>query len=256
MRYLQYKLHGFERLTLTDNDNYYPMNNDLFKSIHISNDVKQLTVELNDGITYNEYKSQIDTYLNQICFNMITDPNISLNSPFRCIEIVKDKDDADNEGETKVFEYITLKDELILIQNSIGAEGFYKSVIDGKTAIDKNFVLYERMFKTLFNPIKVVQFLSLYQLLFELLSKGKKYPAQHYVTEYIKKNKDKYPQIGFKSSRKNAKKEDSLTYLRNEIGHCEDTNDFNLYSQLGSQISDAVIKQILIVLNDVILELP
>lgn len=27
------------------------------------------------------------------------------------------------------------------------------------------------------------------------------------------------------------------TYLRNEIGHCEDTNDFELYSQFGTQIT-------------------
>jgi hypothetical protein len=116
--------------------------------------------------------------------------------------------------------------------------------------------LYERIFKTLFNPVKVVQFLSLYQLLYELLSKGKSYPAQRYVTEYIENNRDRYPTIEFKSSRKNDKNEDSLTYLRNELTHCEDTNDFNLYSQLGNQISDSVIKQIIIVLNDVIMELP
>ncbi|MGD9567810.1 MAG: hypothetical protein AB7V48_05730 [Sedimentibacter sp.] len=254
MRYLQYRLHGFENITLTDND-YYPVNNHLFKSILLSDDVKQMTVGLKDGITYEEYKNEIDAYLNQICFNMIINSNVSLNAPYRTIEIIQDKEENNTQNEVRVFDYITFKDEII-IQRHIGAQSFYENIINQPTSMDKHFVLYERIFKTLFNPVKVVQFLSLYQLLYELLSKGKSHPAQRYVTEYIENNKDRYPAIEFKPSRKNNKKEDSMTYLRNEITHCEDTNDFNLYSQLGDQISDAVIKQIIIVLNDVIMELP
>lgn len=255
MRYLQYQLHGFENLTLKDNIDSFPINSKLIKSIHLSDDIKIMTVELQDGITYKEYSKEIDCYLNQICFNMIISSNISLNSPYRTIEIINDKDENSSKREIEIFESISIRDEVTIYVNT-GAKSFYENIVNKPTAIDKHFVLYERMFKTLFNPVKVVQFLSLYQLLFELLSKGEKYPAQWHVTNYIKKNKSKYPNIGFKPSRKNGKDEDSLTYLRNEIGHCEDTNDFNLYSQLGDQISDSVIKQILIVLNDVILELP
>ncbi len=254
MRYLQYALHGFENITLTNND-YYPVNNHLFNSILLSDDVKQMTVELKDGITHEEYKIEIDAYLNQICFNMIINSNVSLNAPYRTIEIIQDKEENNTQNEVRVFDFINFKDEII-IQRHIGAQSFYENIINEPTSMDKHFVLYERIFKTLFNQVKVVQFLSLYQLLYELLSKGKSYPAQRYVTEYIENNRDRYPTIEIKSSRKNDKNEDSLTYLRNEITHCEDTNDFNLYSQLGNQISDAVIKQIIIVLNDVIMELP
>lgn len=83
MRYLQYGLHGFEEINLTNNSDYYPLNNHLFKSIHLSNDVKQMTVELKDGITYEEYDTEIEAYLNQICFNMIINSNVSLNAPYR-----------------------------------------------------------------------------------------------------------------------------------------------------------------------------
>ncbi len=255
MRYLQYQLHGFENLTLKDNIDNFPINNKWIKSIHLSDDIKIMIVELQDDITYKEYRKEIDCYLNQICFNMIISSNISLNSPYRTIEIIDDKDENSPQREIEIFESISIRDEVTIYVNT-GAKGFYENIVNKPTAIDKHFVLYERMFKTLFNPIKVVQFLSLYQLLLELSSKGKPHPAQRYVVEYIKKNKNRYPNIEFKPSRKDGKDEDSLTYLRNEIGHCEDTNDFNLYSQLGNQISDYVIKQILIVLNDVILELP
>ena len=226
----------------------------MFKCIHISDDVKKLTVELKDEIAYKDNHSEIESYLNQICFNMIIDSNVNLNYPYRKIECINDSNENEQK-EIKVFETITLKDE-ISIQRYIGAQDFYQSIINKQTAMDKHSVLYERIFKTLFNPIKVVQFLSLYQFLYELLSKGKPYPAQKYITEYIYEHKDKYPHINFKPSRKSSKDEDSLTYLRNEIGHCEDTNDFELYSQLGTQIRDSVIKQTITVLNDVIMELP
>ncbi len=41
----------------------------------------------------------------------------------------------------------------------------------------------------------------------------------------------------------------------NEIAHIVDTNDYNLYSKLGNDISNNTIKEIIIILNDVILEL-
>jgi len=255
MRYLQYALHGFEKLSLTDNNNYYPVNNHLFKSIHLSDDVNKLTVELNDGITYDGYSDEIEVYLNQICFNMIIDSNVSLNSPHRILECINDKEENENPKKIKNFDYGHAKDE-ISIQRNIGANNFYKNITNKQTSINKHFVIYERIFNTLFNPIKVVQFMSLYQLLYELVNKGKEKPAQWVVTNYIKKHKSRYPFISFKPSRKDGIAQDSLSYLRNEIGHCEDTNNFELYSQLGSQITDYDIKHIITVLNDVIMELP
>ncbi len=62
-------------------------------------------------------------------------------------------------------------------------------------------------------------------------------------------------EVTFKPSRKSSFEEDSFTYLRNEIAHSEDTNDYNLYSKLGNDISNNTIKELIIILNDVILEL-
>lgn len=254
MKYLQYGLHGFESITLTDNSEHYLIDTHLFKSIYLSDDLKQMTVELKDGITYEEYNTEIEAYLNQICFNMIINSNIDLNSPHRTMEIIQDKENSNAPKEVKIFDYAIAREELI-IQKRIGANSFYESIVNKPTAMHKHFLLYERIFKTLLNPIRVVQFLSLYQFLYELLSKGKPHPAQANVVEYIQNHKDRYPHISFKPSRKNGKVEDSLTYLRNEISHAEDTNDYNLYSHLGTEITDFQIKQIITVLNDVIMEL-
>lgn len=93
-------------------------------------------------------------------------------------------------------------------------------------------------------------------MLYELIARKNRKSSQKNITKYIKNNKDRYPTIGFRKSRKADYDEDYLTYLRNEIGHCEDTNDFELYATLGNQISDEVIKLIIKVLNDLILDLP
>lgn len=256
MRYLQYKLHGFETVTLKSNESYYQLdNNPLFKSIHISDDIKKLVVELKNGVTYEGYKNEIGAYVNQLCFNMIIQANIVLDSPHRTLEIIKDKDEGAAQGELIIRDYATFRDKVI-IKVLTSADNFYKDVINKETAMDKHFVLYERIFKTLSNPNKVVQFLSLYQFLYDLLGKEKPQAAQKYVTQYIKDRGSKYPHIGFKPSRKHGKDEDDLTYLRNEISHAEDTNDLELYSKLGIEITDSKIKQIIIILNDVLLELP
>jgi hypothetical protein len=135
MRYLQYALHGFESITLTNN-NYHPVNNHLFNSILLSDDVKQMTVELKDGITYEEYKIEIDAYLNQICFNMIINSNVSLNAPYRTIEIIQDKEENNTQNEVRVFDYINFKDEII-IQRHMDAQSFYENIINEPTSMDK-----------------------------------------------------------------------------------------------------------------------
>lgn len=60
-----------------------------------------------------------------------------------------------------------------------------------------------------------------------------------------------------KKSKKNGeiKMEDTFTYIRNEIGHSEETNDLNAYRTAGSQIDTQLIKNLLIVLNDMLLQL-
>jgi hypothetical protein len=116
-------------------------------------------------------------------------------------------------------------------------------------------VKYERIFKTLHNPNTIVQFMSLYQFLMELLQESRPHVSQKSVINYLKNNESKYDFLYFKPTRKEGENfdEDCFTYIRNEIGHSEETNDLNLYKQLGSQITQQLIKNLIIVINDVIM---
>lgn len=248
-RYIRYKLVGFNNIKINGNCEFN-LDTNLFKSILISDDVKHLTVELQDAITLAEYENEILVYLNHICLNLIMQTEATLNAPVRILELVKDGTIMN------IHDHIKLQDSMEIIRSTSAPE-FYKKVVNSPTAMSRHFLLYERIFKTLHNPNKVVQFLSLYEFLMELLSKGKKRIEQKNVTEYIKNNSSRYPFVSFKPTRRKGQTftEDNFTHLRNEIGHCEDTNDLNMYKGLGCQITDNTLRHLIKVLNDVISEL-
>lgn len=248
--YLQYRLYGFNNLVLKDNFKY-SINNELIKNIRISDNVETMTVELQDNIHYEENKQAIETFLNHICFNLIIKTEADINRPVRVLEVIKE-----NNCSMKLNDKMHMTDTVKLIRN-YPASVIYDRIINSKTSFDKNFVKYERIFKTLHNPNPIAQFMSLYQFLMELLSQGKSKVEQKNVVDYLKNNMNKYAFISFKPTRRNncSFDEDIFTYIRNEIGHSEETNDLEMYKELGSNISQTMIKNLVLIINDVILEL-
>ncbi|PSM56390.1 hypothetical protein C4L39_17960 [Clostridium diolis] len=247
--YLQYRLYGFNNLILTDNFKY-SIDNELIKNIRISDNVKTMTVELKDNIRYEENSQTIETFLNHICFNLIIKTEADIYQPVRVLEVIKESGSI-----MKLKDKIQMKESVTFIRN-YPARVIYDRVMNSRTAIDKNFVKYDRIFKTLHNPNPIAQFMSLYQFLMELLSKGKSKVEQRNVVDYIKDNKNRYEFVYFKPTRRINRnfEEDCFTYIRNEIGHSEETNDLELYKELGSNISQNLIKNLILIINDAILE--
>lgn len=244
--YVQYKLHGFNNLILKENIQY-EIDHPLIRSIHISDDITSMIVHLNDNIHYKEHHIDIERYLNHICFNLIIQTEAELSQPVRILECIHD------DNTISCYEHVRILDNVKIVRN-YDAEGIYHKIIDSQTSFDKHYIKYERIFHILHNPNKIMQFMSLYQFLLDLLSEGKEHPQQRYITEYFTNNKEKYPLVSFKPTRRPNRDfdEDMFTYIRNEIGHCEETNDFALYEKIGTQITGPLIKDLVSVLNDVI----
>lgn len=78
---LQYKLSGFENLRLTKN-HPQEINSVLIKTILINDDLTALTVVLNDGVHYSSNKTDIELYLDHICFNFIARSDADLFFPY------------------------------------------------------------------------------------------------------------------------------------------------------------------------------
>ena len=247
--YIQYALRGFKNLILKDNKSY-DINHSLIQSIYISDDITSMIVTLKENIHYFEHNKEIERFLNHVCFNLIANTETEVFQPVRILESVHD------ENQISCYDHVELRDSLRIIRN-YNADYIYKSVIDTPTSIDRHYLKYERIFRILHNPNLIMQYMSLYQFLLDLLSEGHTYPAQSYVTEYFKNNIDKYPYVSFKQTRRKNKEfnEDIFTYIRNEIGHSEETDDLELYENMGKQINNQLIKNLVHVLNDVINQL-
>lgn len=246
--YLICNLYGFDNLNLSDNQKYI-MDNELIKSMSIDDNLQSIYVELRDNITYTGHEKEIENYLYHICFNLIIKTEVCYTMPVYCINLIHE-----NNKPMTIKEDIEVHDSFKIIHNS-PAKPIYDKIINSPTNIKENFIKYERIFKTLHNPNNIAQFMSLYQFLMELLQGIRPYASQKSVIKYLENNKDKYTFLYFKQTRKKGEEfeEDCFTYIRNEIGHSEETNDLNLYKQLGSQITQQLIKNLIIVINDVIM---
>lgn len=247
--YLQYNLTGLSSLTLKDLKDY-SVEHDCISGISLSNDLKTLTVYLNKGIIYDENKDAIEQYVNYLFLNLLIKTEVCFNHPTIHLQVIKD-------GSGKSF---TLSDSLTMsgslnIVRSIKADSIYNKIMPLKDEYNYNFFKYTRIISTLNNSNLIVQFMSLYQYLMELLSEQKNRIEQINVVNYFKNNKDKYPFIEFKKTRRPGKsfEEDSFTYMRNEIGHIENSDDIDLYKRMGKNIDQQTIKNLVCVLNDVIM---
>jgi len=250
-RYLIYKLNGLESYKIQNNLNFN-VENDLIKKIFIDDNLKEIKVELQDNIYYEEKEDEIKKYINHVFFNLITQTSSVLKEP--SIEIIKIKD-----GKISPLISITKSSSKFSISVQIEGEKLYNNITTSKTAINKHALYYERIFSILGNPNKVVQYISLYDFLMELLTPYRKNNAQRYIVSYFKEKYRNYSFIEFQLSRDPRKagknfKEDSFTFIRNEIAHVEDTNNLNLYKELGKKINDKIIRDLIKVINDVILE--
>lgn len=244
--YLQFSLHGFNSLKLKDNNEKIHVDNEYISRIYINDNLTEMYVELQKNITYEKYRKEICTFLDSVCFNMISQVEVDADEPYRRLELVCD------DTNFNVYDSISFRESLT-ITRSVRASNFYETIISKENAMCEQHVLYQKIFEMLQNPNSIMCFLGLYDLLLVLVSKENDI-QQKYVHIYLGKHKERYePYLTFVKN-KDGKSEDMLTHLRNEIAHCEQTNDFEKYRTIGSQIYPSMIRFLLCVLNDVICE--
>lgn len=243
--YVQYKLHGFKGLELDENEEYCCTDNAYISRIYISSDLKMLKVELKDDVIYMDHRLEIETFLDSVCFNMISLTDIETEMPYRQLEIIKDGSNI------HLSDRFVPRDSIQIIRR-VPAENFYDTILNGKNLLSEKHVLYQKIFQILHNPNRVMQFLILYDWLLVLLS-GDKRKEQKYIHIYLGKNRKKYPEVTFVDS-KDGKSVDMFTDLRNQISHYEQVNDYNGYKEIGNKIPPSVIRVLVKVINDVICE--
>lgn len=243
--YVQYKLYGFNGVQLDENEEYFFADNEYISRLYISSDLKTLKIVLKDDIAYMEHQYEIETFLDSVCFNMISLTEIETDIPYRQLEIIKDGTNI------SLSDRLEMRDSMQLIRR-VPSKNFYDTILSGKNMLPENHVLYQKIFQILHNPNKVMQFLILYDWLLVLLS-GDKRKEQKYIHIYLGKNEEKYPEVVFVKS-SDGKSVHMFTDLRNQIAHYEQVNDYNGYRDIGDKIPPIMIRLLVKVINDVICE--
>ena len=250
--YVRYSMQGLNNLRISHNTKM-PITHPLIKSVSIQDDLKCFALELNKGIQYIEHKSAIDLYASQLFFSLVVQTDADIDQPRKLISAVADGTRND------LFESALITDHVEVSLKVEPVDFVYSMINTAPPAFDKREVLYERILGMLQNPNLVVQFISLYELLMELLTPNfpAQRPGQKKVCNYFSQNTKKYPDVTFCPSRDKSRKfkEDSFTFLRNKLAHCEDTNNMDLYRQSGNEITCQTIKQLTRAINDVIIEM-
>lgn len=248
--YVIFKLCGFNPFKnyRIINSYTYDLKHKYIKSIFINDELTEMRINLHKDIDYCKHRLEIRTYLYCICFNLILKIESEAYLPYYIEEIIC------RNGKMVLKDSLPLTDTMKIIKEET-AEDFYKKILNSPTGIKENFIQYEIIFKILNNPNRIVQFMSLYDLLLRLRQGKDKYPSQKKVTDYLKKNKDRFNFISFHNTRKKNKnyREDNFTHLRNQIAHCEEFNDIDNYKKLGEEIDAKLIRNLLEVINDTII---
>lgn len=252
--YVEYSLSGFSGLSLENNEPFETKNSPYIESIKLSDNLDTITVNLKKDVDFNqdrEKREKIELFLKEMLFNLIIKDEVDIDCPKWRLENVC--------GNNKIalFEGIHCEEEM-MVDRQQNSKPIYDFIVNSPTAIENNQLLYKRIFNILQNPNLIVQFMSLYEILYEkiqdIIDEGY---GQEKVVLYLEHNEAKYPFVKFMPSRKKSKKgkkEDCFTYLRNQIAHCEKKDDVEEYKKIGLEITTRKIKGLLIVLNDVIME--
>lgn len=256
--YVKYSMYGFNHknnaecdgkqyeYTLSDNKPYIYSNHDFLDKVVIDKNITSITFYLKPGFSCKEYIKEIHIELEQICFNLITHSELPIDRPVCRLELAADE--LGNEIQLEINERFAFQDELIPFKN-MSTQRLYNAAFNHVTNFNKHESIYKKIFFILHSPHKVIQFLGLYDLMATLIHEP---ISQEKVHNYFGENRSKYPFIEFKQSRKNPKnKEDSLTYLRNEIAHSEQL-DIEEYLKVSEKISHIHIQYLLKVINDII----
>lgn len=249
-------MHGFNRkhkaksngnnfeYTLLNNFIYNYNNHSFLESVYINEHITEITFYLQPGKSCENYKNEITSELERICFNLIAHSELPILQPYCLFEIAVNEDGS----EIQLKDYMNIRDECFIFK-TISANSIYEKGLENQTNFEKYGAKYKEMFWILHSPHKVIQFMGLYDIMAELISSP---ISQRKVHDYFGMNKSKYPFIKFEPSRKDPNKmEDSLTHLRNVIAHSKQIG-VSEFLNVSNNISDTHIKYLLIVINDLL----
>lgn len=263
--YVQYHMYGFNKqlpksnhewaMTLTDVKPYLYENHPFLHSVSINEHITSITFELKEGFSCLDHIKEIGHELERITFNIISRyPNLPINKPVCYIEAAIHNGEDLTEG--RLYEQLFMREDVFCMKQE-PIDRLYEMALNNDVAVKEKTEKYKELFCILQCSDRVIQFLGLYDVMSDLISKL--YKTQHKGTQdkvhdFFGKNRSRYPNVKFYESNKdNKKKEDSYTYLRNEIAHSMQVG-VGKFLEVSQGITFECIQDILVVINDLLCE--
>lgn len=250
--YIKYNILGISNLELKE-DSEYEIENDVIKSILITNDLKNITLYLKSNKSGNLVEQKCDDFIGEYLLKLCLHSGTEVDNPRYGIE-------SSHIIEEGISDIHTINSNIV-IQTSCeiievpNAETFYEEVINSdKLKLNEDTKLkYKKLISILRNRNKVTRYLLLYELLQNLVPQNDKHRSQKDVADFIKKHEDKFCKldIEFCKTRRLGYyyKEDMFTYCRNEIAHAEFGNEYEKYEKLSNNLTNRFINCIIEVIN-------
>lgn len=233
---------------IKDNKPFIFGNHKIFHSIYITDDFTRLILELKEGVDIWKSYNAIVSECEKFCYNIISKTDKAIHQPlFRFLS-------ATQGFHTEVDESITLR-EFVCFTKETNSNFFYKLITENEVLIEKSGY-YRAIFNILQAPNLITQFIGLYDILLELISyisSSKKEVKQSYVVNYLKKHREYNIEIISSEREGKLREEDVFTKTRNDIAHSRRISP-EAYSKIESKISLRTIKNMLVIINELIIE--
>lgn len=252
---LKYTLIGVPSTMLKGNS-LQTYDHNLVREFIFDENLESLTLFLHEGIIYHENQVGINQVAHDLFSQLlVTNRDFMMTSKMNFKPQIKAPVFTNEDGVRIIGNEI--ENCLCISFNAsatvqLRAENVYSKMNDKLTHYNRHKIKYHQLMAILRNDNLILRFMMLYEMLLKLLTPENTRPVQRYVVDYLRSQSDTYTFIQFKQTRLPGAdhEEDDFTYRRNEIGHAEETEDFDQYVKLGNDITSAEIFQLVTVIAD------
>ena len=268
--YVRYALCGFSayngdskewEINLQDNREHIYQDHAFLYSAFIGDHLESIVLKLLPNIRCIDYLEELDREVEKICFNIISHAvELSDVTPFWYLDLYIDENGQD--CTLSLQEKIGLHEKLFVIKN-FSAKSIYNAAFGNENALERYAPQYKALFYVLQNPNQVIQFMGLYDIMADLIYKSdankEKDAKQYMICNFFDKYKGRYKGITVEmrdakdsKGKDTTKKEDTFTYIRNQIAHSIDRGGTENFLEVSKSISFEQIQTLLTIINDLL----
>lgn len=251
--YVKYCITGFEGFNLCYSC-FHIIDDGIIKGVEIDNELSCLKIILEDDILIDNNANHIKSFVNEFLLRLVFNSSINKSKPE--ITVTERYSAQDTHANLQLNSTIAWHVEIDFLVKQRNDVFLSKMFGDNLIPISSTHeLIYKRILIILQVDNTLMQFLSLYELLKDIVSQNIK-PKQKNVVDFIRRlTSDEYNYITFHPTRLSGYdfEEDCFTYTRNQLSHAEMCDDLEVYNQVCEKVNASFVSKLLVILNQALL---